>query len=170
MENKEKPSAEEYNELVASLYREHFTYLVESARRLGCSRDYAEDNVQEVFQVAMEKKEELYACENRIGWLVQTLRNRIGTNYRAMLYAQRYIEHLKIMYNRNNETQLKPEELYAGLISEEDLSLLVQFCCEGVPAKDLADSLHISLETCKKRIQRAKARFIKAYREQIDNI
>lgn len=87
MEKDETLSAEARNELVASLYWKHVKQLVEMARRNGCSRDYAEDVVQEVFQVALEKAEDLNASENQMGWLVLTMRNIIGTNYRAMKYA-----------------------------------------------------------------------------------
>ena len=89
MDKPENPSAAELRQLVDSLYREQFKKLVEKARRSGCSLDYAEDIVQEVFQIAVEKSADLYASENRIGWLVNTLRNRIGQNFRAMQYAQR---------------------------------------------------------------------------------
>ena len=171
MEKNENPSAEECNELVASLYREHFKYLVEMAKRSGCSSDYAEDIVQDVFQTALEKSADLYASENKVGWLILTLRNRIGHNYRAIKYAQRFMEDIQKVHTGKQETDfLKPDDLYAGLISDEDLSLLIRFCMDGIPVKTIADELQINVETCKKRIQRAKARFLKAYKKHIGNI
>ena len=171
MEKKEKPSAEVCNELVASLYRERFKYLVETAIRSGCSEDYAEDVVQDVFQTALERPTELYNSENKVGWLVLTLRNHIGHNYRAIMYAQRFMEYLQKIHTGKLEAEfLKPDDLYAGLISDEDLSLLIRFCLDGASVKTIADELQINEETCKKRIQRAKARFLKAYKKHIGNI
>lgn len=170
MENNETLSAEVRNELVASLYRKHVKQLVEMAKRSGCSKDYAEDVVQEVFQVAIEKAEDLKVSKNQMGWLVLTLRNVIGTNYRAMKYARRYIEENQILHPRAYEDHLEPNTLFTGLVSEEELSILIQFCLNGMPIKEIAKDLGIGVETCKKRIQRAKLHFIKAYKEQIDDI
>ena len=47
-------------------------------------------------------------------------------------------------------------DMYAGLIDEEALSLLIWVYCEGTSYQDAADRLGISLDACKKRIQRAK--------------
>ena len=47
-------------------------------------------------------------------------------------------------------------EMYAGLIDEETLSLLIWIYCEGTSYQEAADRLGISLNACKKRIQRAK--------------
>ena len=47
-------------------------------------------------------------------------------------------------------------EMYAGLIDEETLSLLIWIYCEGTSYQEAADWLGISLNACKKRIQRAK--------------
>lgn len=170
MEKDETLSAEARNELVASLYRKHVKQLVEMARRNGCSRDYAEDVVQEVFQVALEKAEDLNASENQMGWLVLTMRNIIGTNYRAMKYAKRYIEDHEILHPKAYEDQLDPDDLYSGLVSDEELSILIRFCLEATPIKEIADDLGINLEACKKRIQRAKIHFLKEYKKHIDSI
>ncbi len=47
-------------------------------------------------------------------------------------------------------------EMYAGLIDEETLSLLIWIYCEGTSYQEAAERLGISLNACKKRIQRAK--------------
>lgn len=170
MEKTENPSAEEQNELVDSLYREYFTQLVEKARRCGCSADNAEDIVQEVFQIAWVKAAELYASENRIGWLHLTLRNRIGHNYRAMRYAEKLLEHVKTSYAATHEDHLNLKVVYYGLVSVEELDLIIRFLVHGVPARQIAEEEGISLENCKKRIQRAKAHFFREYKKYIENL
>lgn len=169
MEKTENPSAAELRELVDSLYRKYVKKLVERAMRSGCSPDYAEDVVQEVFRAAVVNAEELYASPNRVGWLMRTLRNKIGDNFRAMKYAQRLKEHMEKQSADVYEDPLDPKDLYKGLVSDEELDLLIRFYVRGYPIRVIAESLGISYETCKKRIQRAKAHFYHAYRDQIED-
>ena len=170
MEKPENPSDAELRQLVDSLYREQFKNLVEKARRSGCSQDYAEDIVQEVFQIAVEKAAELYVSENRIGWLVKTLRNRIGQNFRAMQYAQRLKAEMEKLHSDRYENHLDPKDIYHGMISDEDLDILIHFYVEGRPRQSIADHYGIKYETCKKRLQRAKAHFHSAYKNLIEGI
>ena len=171
MESKvDSPNTEELKELLDSLYREHAAFLVELAQVYGCSPDYAEDIVQETFRIAVDKAEAVFLSPNRKGWLIQTMKHRIGHNYRAMQYAQRLQRQLQDLYSGEREDQIKLKTLYAGLVSEEDLSLLIHFYVDSWSVKALAASLHIKEETCKKRIQRAKARFLKAYKEYVEHL
>ena len=165
MEQPENPSAADPCKLVDSLYREQFTKLVELAQRSGCSPDFAEDIVQDVFRIAMEKAAELQASKNHVGWLVKTLRNRIGHNYRAMQYAQRLKAEMEKIHNDRYEDKLAPNDLYRGLISDYELNLLIRFYVEGRSIRSIAEQDKISYENCKKRVQRAKAHFYRAYRD-----
>ena len=169
LEKPEKPSAAELRELVDSLYRKYVKKLVERAQRCGCSPDYAEDVVQEVFRAATERAADLYASPNQIGWLMRTLRNKLGDNYRAMKCAQRLKAQMEKKAADAYEDQLSPQALYKGLVSDEELDLLIRFYVGGYPIRDIAANLNISYETCKKRIQRAKAHFYEAFKDQIEN-
>ena len=53
-------------------------------------------------------------------------------------------------------------DMYAGLIDEEALALLIWIYCEDTSYQDAANRLGISLDACKKRIQRAKLALKKA--------
>lgn len=164
------PSAGELKDMLSSLYNNFAAYLVELAQRNGCSPDYAEDLVQDTFTIAMEKIVDLYHSENRRGWLVLTLKNRIGTVYRSMQYAQRLLQNLEQLHRSDYQDGLKPEALYSGLVSEEDLRLLVDFCVNGLSVKMLAARLGISEATCKKRIERARKRFRQEYEKNITQL
>ena len=50
-------------------------------------------------------------------------------------------------------------------MSDEELRLLIRFYLEGWSQKELAGELGISLNACKKRIQRAKERLRRALEE-----
>ena len=171
MDNREDtPSAGELGEMLSSLYNDFAAYLVELAQMNGCSPDHAEDLVQDTFTIAMEKIVELYHSKNRRGWLVLTLKNRMGTVRRSMQYAQRLLQNLEQLHRSDHKDELKPEALYSGLVSEEDLRLLVDFCVKGLSVRMLAARLGISEAACRKRIERAKERFRQAYDKNISQL
>ena len=91
---------------------------------------------------------------------MQILRNVIGHALRRMQYAARIAEQLRTEVLTGSEgyrDELDPETLYRGLVSDEDLQLLLRFYLEGRSRKELARELGIDVEACGKRIQRAKA-------------
>ena len=53
--------------------------------------------------------------------------------------------------------ELDPAIQYRGLVSDEELQLLLRYYLEGRSRKELARELGIDIEACGKRIQRAKA-------------
>ena len=48
-------------------------------------------------------------------------------------------------------------------VSSEDVFILRKFILEGYSHKDLAQELNISVDACKKRLQRAKEKFRKNF-------
>ena len=49
MDNRNKPTAEQLNKMLTSLFQEYADYLLDYAQNYGCSPDLAEDMVQETF-------------------------------------------------------------------------------------------------------------------------
>lgn len=128
----------------------------------------AEEAVQETFRIACMKPEALIQSENPVGWLVNTvkhsvrnikrtqMRRRIG----AMLSLDKVEEHLAV-----------PEAGYAAvemsdLMTDEEYRVLNWHVLLNVPIKDIAESMNISEEACKKRIQRTKKRVRKLLSEK----
>ena len=167
---KTKPDSDDLNAMLSSLFQDHSAFLVELAQGAGCSPDFAEDMVMETFQVAVKKAEVLYHSENRLGWLVLTLKHRLGDNYRAMQYAQKLQRSLETLYVGKREDQIGLEVIYSGLVDPEELKLLIRFYVEKWSNDALAASLGIKPDACKKRIQRAKARFMAAYKKYIEDL
>ena len=79
----------------------------------------------------------------------------IGNTYqkRHFIYTQLIPESI---VDKSSEYVHPVNDMYAGLIDEEALSLLVWIYCEGTSYQEAANRLGISLNACKKRIQRAK--------------
>ena len=101
----------------------------------------------------------------------QTLKNVIGYQLRCMRYAaelQRKLRERIPEEGKSGSGGLPPETLYRGTVSDEDLRLLIWFYLEDWSQKELAEELGISLNACKKRIQRAKERLRSALEETED--
>lgn len=68
--------------------------------------------------------------------------------------------------NANHELEFSA--LYSDLVGAEDFDLLVKIAVEGDTIADVAAELGITVEACKKRVQRAKARLKKALEKITD--
>lgn len=142
------------NDPLRQLYIEYYSYLVRLARSF-VNQDLAEDLVQETFLIAQKRLNCVTDSINPAGWLVNTLKNVIGNTYqkRHFIYTQLILESI---VDKSSEYVHPVNDMYAGLIDEEALSLLVWIYCEGTSYQEAANRLDISLNACKKRIQRAK--------------
>ena len=139
---------------MCQLYIKHYNYLVRFALKFA-KNDLAEDLVQETFLIAQKRLDRVLSSKNPTGWLINTLKNVIGNTYqrRQFIYTKLIPE---MLIDESGEYVHSVNDMYAGLIDEEALSLLVWVYCEDVSYQDAAFRLGISLSACKKRIQRAK--------------
>lgn len=147
-------------EYLHALCLEHYPALRRYVYHLGFRGEAADDWLQETFLVAIRRIDVLKTHENPGAYLVQILRNVIGHALRRMQYAARIAEQLRAEELTGSEgyrDELDPETLYRGLVSDEELQLLLRFYLEGRSRKELARELGIDVEACGKRIQRAKA-------------
>ena len=142
------------------LYIKHYGYLIRFARSF-VKNDLAEDLVQETFLIAQKRLDRVLSSENPTGWLINTLKNVIGNTYqrRQFIYTKLIPE---TVIDESGEYVYSVNDMYAGLIGEEALSLLIWVYCEDISYPEAASRLGISLSACKKRIQRAKLALKKA--------
>ena len=105
--------------------------------------------------IAQKRLDSVLSSENPTGWLVNTLKNVIGNTYqkRRFIYTELIPESL---FDNAGEYVHSVNDMYAGLIDEESLDLLIWVYCEDSSYQEAANRLGISLAACKKRIQRAK--------------
>ena len=142
------------------LYIRHYNDLIRFARSF-VKNDLAEDLVQETFLIAQKRLDRVLSSENPTGWLINTLKNVIGNTYqrRQFIYTKLIPE---TVIDESGEYVYSVNDMYAGLIDEEALSLLIWVYCEDISYQEAASRLGISLSACKKRIQRAKLALKKA--------
>lgn len=155
----------EYHEL-HQLYLENYSSLICFARSVMNNPDAAEDLVQETFLVAQCRLDAVRSSPNPHGWLMNTLKNIIGNYYKQQRFVAQSLN-VDNHPDHTSEHMLSIHELYAGLISSEDLKLLVWIYCENVSRQEAADRLGISPAACRKRLQRAKQSFREALQKNI---
>ena len=144
-----------------ALYLAHAGMLRRCAARLGFRDEAAEDLVQETFLAAMRRYDVLRECREPRAYLVQILRNVIGSRLRSMKNAAEFLEKLKDAGGGDGDPagyrdELAPAVLYRGLVDEEELRLLLRVYLEGQPVKEAARELGIEPGACYMRLKRAR--------------
>ena len=155
----ERPLNNEEREYLHTLYERHHQALSGYAYSLGFQKEVVEEYVQDTFLAALRRIDVLRSCDNPRAYLMTVLKNVIGYQLRCMKYAaglQRKLREKETADQSKSREILSPEVLYAGMVSDEELRLLLRFYHEGWTQKELAEEMGIDLNACKKRIQRAK--------------
>lgn len=145
-----------------ALYLEMYDMLLIYAERaLDNQHALAEEAVQDTFKICWIKIDEVIASENPKGWLLETLKNVI----RNIRRSQARFANLLLILNKNlalaertaeDETEL--DMTYEDLKENPDYQLLKEFVLEHRSIKEMAQERGITVDACKKRIQRAKER------------
>lgn len=152
-------------ETIEQLYRKNYAALMRYAVSKLKSSELALDAVQETFEIACMKVESVLASPNPTGWLFLALKNVM----RNMYAKQRRKENTFVSVENydsligTQDVELELRDLYGGIVSLEELKLLQMVTVDGYTLKEAAAELQISTEACKKRFQRAKAKFQKNY-------
>lgn len=153
---------------IARLYKEMYYNLYTYAYGILRERELSEELVQETFRIACDKPLELLSSANPQGWLMNTLKNVIWNARRKRATIAKYIvaaETVDIDQIANHDPSGNIDLMYSGLISEEEFQLVKRVAVERYTMLEAAEELGISVETCKKRVQRAKAKLRKHFEE-----
>lgn len=144
---------------IARLYLEMFNKLMIYARVGLDNEALAEEAVQETFRIACQKPEMLLESPNPQGWLVLTLRNTIRNIKSNQASARRIIERYlvpQITEISTLEDGVNLRVLYENIADTEEFKLLAEMAIEGKSHAEMAKARGISVNACKKRVQRAK--------------
>lgn len=156
---------EKYLKFIETLYIKNASLLFNYANIVLSNASLAEEAVQETFVIACMKQHALENSPNPEGWIMNTLKNV----YRNIQKNRNYYLSRILSLNESvlGTTTLESDNLWEtnvqDFISNEDFMVLKKVILDGYSYKDLANELGISLEACKKRVQRAKQRFRKNY-------
>lgn len=119
----------------------------------------AEEVVQETFRIACQKPEQVCGSVNPQGWLVQTLKYTIQNYRKNHETAKKILEKYLETQERDislSEDHMQMRVLYKNVADTEEFRLLSELVIEGRSHLEMAKSRGISVDACKKRVQRAK--------------
>jgi RNA polymerase sigma-70 factor (ECF subfamily) len=149
----------EQSESIEQLYLEMFNMLLSYARASLEEESLAEEAVQETFQIACWKPEQLLGSPNPKGWLVNALKYTISDikrsreTTRQLLFTYLTMQTSKLAISENT---ISLEVMYGSLADTEEFKLLKEMAIDGMSYLEMATARGISVNACKKRIQRAR--------------
>lgn len=150
---------EQHNEYIRQLYLEMYEKLMSYARSSLGNESLAEEAVQETFQAACEKPDNICGSPNPQGWLVITLKNTVRNMLRSRATAKKIVEQYLIGQVSEftvSEDRISLNILYENVADTEEFKLLSEMAILGLSHAEMAASRGISINACKKRVQRAK--------------
>ncbi len=145
--------------LITQLYRDMYTSLCIYALSALNDRPLAEEAVQDTFRIACAKADHLFSSNNPKGWLIKTLKNVICNIRRS----RSRLNNLVISVLSVDEISVPSQDgeagfnvMYSELFGQDDFELLKMIILSKYTMLEASSKLGISLEACKKRVQRAK--------------
>lgn len=157
------------DEFVSQLYREMYYQLMAYAKSALANEALAEEAVQDTFRIACIKIEDFMSSPNPRGWLVLVLKNVIRNLRRELaslnkiVVSSMSIDDEQFVDSRavhpNHSQRVEDSELdilYSDLLSPDEYKLLKLIALHKYSMLEASQEFGISVEACKKRVQRAK--------------
>lgn len=159
---------QEDRDYVEEIYRRRFASLYSYALSALSTPTLAEEAVQETFQIASSKIEVLRKSENPEGWITLTHKNVVRNTVRRQAVLRSMIacsleEEQPKMPGQPDEESV--DLLYSNLREDSDYALIKRLAIDQRSILEISAELGISVDACKKRIQRAKKRLHKKLKE-----
>lgn len=130
----------------------------------------AEEAVQESFRIACMKPEALIRSDNPVGWMVNTMKHAVRnikrTQLRRRIGATLSLDDDEVFLAQPGRPDEYADVEFSDLMTDEEYRMLKWHVLLNVSIKDIAETMDISEEACKKRIQRTKKRVQKILSEK----
>lgn len=145
---------------VEQLYKDMYPALRVYALRILEDPALAEEAIQDAFCIACAKREQFLSSANPRSWIMCTLKHvmqnmlRTQAKLRALLLSLDEGEGLPAV----RQEMASVDVLFGDVSDSEDFRLLKRIALERCTMLEVAQDLGISVETCKKRVQRARKR------------
>lgn len=149
----------EYSQRIEQLYLEMYNMLITYARCSFAEESLAEEAVQETFKIACQKPDQLCESINPKGWLVNTLKFTIRNMKRSREKARQILSNYLIEQSEcvaYSEDKLSLRLMYEDVSDLEEFQLIKEMAIDGRSHLEMANARGISVNACKKRVQRAK--------------
>lgn len=148
-------------ERIEELYRKMYAVLFTYAKSVLNNPSLAEEAVQDAFCIACEKRYELLKSKSPEGWLMNTLKYVVQNTLRQREKMGRLV--IKALNAGETMQPAAPDDeavdiLYEDIFEDEDFRLFKRVALDGRSMREASDEIGITLENCKKKIQRARLR------------
>ena len=140
---------------ITTLYQEMYGRMIAYASSVLGDRSLAEEAVQDTFCIFCVKAETTLQHENPQGWLMRTLQNVMRNMQRHRAAASRLI--MQSLQTERLEVSHQVFELTPDKSLQRELLLLKRVVLDGCTMLEAAQERGITVEACKKRIQRLRA-------------
>ena len=149
------------DEKMEALYMEMFDVLHAYARSILNDDSLALEAVQETFCIACSKPESLFSSPNPQGWLMNALKNVISIMSLNRARLTQMV--VTTIYSVEAQTSITVDDenvdvLYSDIAESEDFKLIKKLALDRCTMLELSEELGVNIETCKKRVQRARAK------------
>lgn len=144
---------------IEAFYLEMYDLLFIYARTALSDESLAEEAIQETFRIVCTKPEALLSSPNPKGWIINTLKYTIQNMKRSREKANILLTQY-LAANSNSvafsEDRISLEVTYENVAHSEEFQLIKEMAVDGKSHLEMAQSRGISVDACKKRVQRAK--------------
>jgi RNA polymerase sigma-70 factor (ECF subfamily) len=164
-----------------SVYREHFTFVWRSVRRLGIRGAAVDDVVQEVFLVAHRKLDSFAGRSSTRTWLYGILRRVIADHRRTLRRKPAWSEESEGQVDALSDARSKGPDasaeeadnvrlLYRVLdaMDEDKREVLILAELEGMTMQEIGEALEINPNTASSRLRVARQRFEEALARAVE--
>lgn len=153
---------EPWKDAVEKLYKDMYPALHAYARRVLEDGALAEEAIQDAFCIACARQDQFLSSPNPQGWIMLTLKHVMQNTLRAQAK-------LKLLLTLDAGVDLPAGEpelmsvdlLFCDVSGSEDFRLLKRIALDRCTILELSEELGVSVEACKKRVQRARKRLQK---------
>lgn len=150
---------EKYSGEIERLYLLMYEKLCIYARCTMENDSLAEEAVQETFRIACQKPEAVCSSVKPEGWLINTLKYVMANMERSRMTASRILKEYVLSQVGDliiSEDSVKLELLYGPIAEMDEFKLIKEMAVDGRSQLEMAQTRNISVEACKKRVQRAR--------------
>ena len=157
-----------YEDNFRLLYHIGRTFLTASPDRTG----RIEEEIHEVFLLALQKRDKLLKHPNPGGWLVEAMRKRLLADFRKWRREQKHLafsldgQSLPITPSTGEEVVFEAtadkarQQALDRLLGPEDARLFTLFCVERVPARELTEQFSMTEACIRMRASRIRKKVL----------
>lgn len=145
---------QEKNDWLEKLYEQYHDPLLRKGYDLLGDWYMAEDAVNDVFWIAYGKYDQIRNMSFIKGWLYTTLKNTVKNMQKNHITLHETVSEWEDVMSREDEYDI--DVLYGDLKDDPDYILLKKYALEHYRVSELAEEQGITVEACKKRLQRAR--------------